>query len=1507
MGVVAHGAPVFRIGGDPGGISTRAAVMMDRANEFADIHAGLSSLTSDGWEGRAADHFRYKFNLQIKGWLDAQIAFSDASTAYQSYASTLLSAQNQCDEIRSRWEQGQQAVEQAQNNQADARSQAAAEGGTPMFDASCDEGPGRSTMAAAEADFQTLVNQVNESGTLLINALNSGISKLPERTWMDAVARTFKSVYDGFVEAVTDLVKLTWTIGGYAVIYDFGRFLCQQMTVDEFLAKWVELPGETIAGLTKALSENPGAFFEGFIKGLFDYDTFIDDPGRWVGHALPDILITIATAGAGSGASAGEKGATAASRASRIGKAVFKELTHIADVEDIAHLSKLAFNKLKKVGIHAVSNLSDLAKDAAERLRRFKEAGHTGQPPLLSPADNTPSVPHSGAHSSPSHGAPSYGTGGTPSASTSPSYGSGSTPNTSGTPAPSHGNGGYSGNASHGGAGAVDPNSRFAPPTHQQNGTPGAAQPATTPQASSGGNASHASHGGADVKDSALSPTDPGHRSNGVSSAAQPAATPHASAAGDAGTGGHAAPANAAPSASNGAHNNAFMNADTGGATHGAGSTANGATGAPATGAPATGTHGAGTPGAPAAGAPATGTHGAGTHGAPATGAPATGTHGAGTTSAPAAGAPAAGAPSTGAGAHGAPATGAPATGSHGAGASGAPAAPGAPSSGSHGAASGHSAAGGSPAAPARNNGMGEHVATGEPIPPRKPTDPDKPATGSGRDFQSTTNKTDTHSGGNQKNLDHLDFKPGDSDKVSNGQYRPIDPSSGPHRRGTDGAPKGDAFEPQPAAAGDGVPPQRPNWLSDKMREHFSEKIDNLHSGEPGANDLLRSRRDEPTFAGNSNPVHGNGETRGADELVGAGVGRSEASVGAQGSYERAGAFGGSDPSRVSHGADGFGGTADFGANAGHAGHGAHGVSNSADVGGGVGDASRGTHAAGAPTGQGGGHVGADTGTHGGSSAPAQGPHRADPGMSTGDTHGISRADSTPGHGDTPRAGHGGDGTPDAPTTPKKETPAGDGLGGDKQPHSGKHAADTPATHADEAADASKAGHGSGDASGSGNADVDAQHGHDSVEHADAEPKAKDHSANGKADDAADSTRHGDKTEADKPTSDKSHKEDDAAHHDGDEHPKDTDDKHTTKTDDADTHKSDKDADTKSTKEEGDTHKSDKVGDEEFSESERHGDSKEVRDEMSEHSNDTDAHHAGDSDKPRNSDNKPSDESSLSEDSALESPAPSYGESPDPTSGHLRPVDETVDALLGENANVVPATPEELAERSPKMPKGLLHYDDKEPPAHYKDGLGSYKNGAAITLDHHIQLGKGTHPNITTTSEMMRSEYIQPGTTKPNWRTDIHHGAIPGTERKYESIADLTADFNIDGIDRTGDYTGNFTSPMVNGDICAAEYRSTPLTNYGLPYHQYEFTGKELPPGSYAEFSIAAPDHNSPGGAPQLVFMERQPNGSFKEMTIEQLLEDGYIEGRQHHKGTVKIPDAEDLARRLERTKHRKL
>ena len=1424
MGVVAHGAPVFKIGGDPGGISTRAAVMMDRANEFGEIHSGLSSLKSDGWEGRAADHFRSKFKVQTKGWLDAQEAFSSASEAYSSYASTLASAQGQCDGIRSRWKQGRDAVQQAQNNQADARSQAAAEGGIPMFDASCDEGPGRSAMAAAVADFETLVDQVNEAGDLLITALNAGIAKLPERTWWDSVKRTVGSVVKGFVEAVADLVKLGLALSGVPMLFDFGRMLMGQMTWDEFYAKHSTIPMETIAGLAKALWEDPGAFFAGLGKALVDWDTWTDDPGRAIGHLLPDVLIAIATAGTGTAASAGEKATSGAARLARmahIGKEVFKAVLPVNpdDVRALGKLGKNLFTKFTHHGVDAADTVAKLSADARRQVSGLRGGN------LMADANKYSDAGHLSGNAS--HGANNLA-----------------------------GLDHLSGRSSHVGGGAHD--------------LAGASDLA--------GDASHAGRGTHNGGLSSTGTPDPGHRSNGVSSAAQPAATPHASAAGDAGTSGHAAPANTAPSASHGAHNNAFMNADTGGATHGAGSTANGATSAPAPGAPATGTHGAGATGAP--GAPA-------------------------------------------------------------------PGAPGAPAGGSHGVASGHGPAGGSPAAPVRNEGVGERVATGDAIPPKKPTDS--------------------------------------------------------YRVGHDRSMTPDEVGSQSAAAADGKPPWKPtdSWDSDGLSTNRDD-FDRVGTDRFGtANRMNSSYLDDSS-------THANGQTRGADELVGAGVGRREASVGAQGSYERAGAFGGSDPSRVSHGADGFGGTADVAGNAGHAGHGANGVTNSADVGGGIGDASRGTHATGAPTGQGGGHVGADSGTHGGSSTPAQGPHRADPGMSTGDTHGVSRADSTPGHGDTPRTGQGGDGTPDAPTSPKKETPAGDTLGGDKQPHSGSPAADTPATHADEAADAGKAGHGSGDAHGSGKADADAQQGHDSAERADADPKAKDHSANGKADDTADSAHRGDKTEADKPASDKSHKEDDAAHHYA-EHPKDTDDKHNTKNDDADskstkdeadTHKSDKDSDAKSDKgsaehadaapkakdhsangkaddaadsahrgDKSETNKADDAahhdGDErpkdadtktdkeddadtksdkdaapkakdhsangkadDAADSTRHGDKTEADKPTSDksHKEDDAAHHDDDSKSDKDDTDGKSDkdkdhhESENDEDGsgtlrdATDSSADSVEDQPHinpeslavfpkdyPTLNHIdsaplnmRPIDDIPELLEHPERMEPPTTIEELVERSPHRPEEP-EWDNHE----LKDvGLGDkYKTAADITVNPRGQLSDGTHPEMKSTADWTRSRYYDPESGRSVWRTDTDFGAVPGTKRAYTDIEALRHDFRIDGLDRTSHVGGSFMAPIIDDVIIPNEYRGTPITSIHEPYRQYDFNVNVLPDGYKAEISIAAPEQGSLGGTPQIQVLQHQIDGTWKPMSIADMLDADIIKGVTEHVGKPQIPDFEAIKR----------
>ena len=781
MGVSAQGAPDFTIGGDPGGISTRAAVMMDRANEFAEIHSSLSTLNSDGWTGRAANRFREKYKLQLQGWIDAQEAFSSASTAYSTYASTLQSAQSQCDEIRSRWEQGRRAVEQAQNNKADARSRAQAEGGIPMIDASCDEGPGRATMQGAEEDFQALVNEVNEAGNQLNSVLDEGISKLPERTWGDAAWRTAGSILLGVREGVEGLMKLT-TLGLPGLSADLGRLWREEITPAEFQAKYLDVPLDTLSAIALAVSTEPGKFFEELFYAATDWDTWSDDPGRASGRLLPDIAITIATAGAAASA----KGLTGTARAAFIGRELFLQTTHIGDGVDIARASKNLLKKLSTSGAHALDSLAGLGKHHP----------HSGSIPSThspgtthNPGDAS-SVPNSPGYTPPNH----------------PGYNNGSAPNLSGTPAPSHGNGGYSGNPSHGGVGAVDPNSRFAPPGQQSSGMSGAA---------------HSGNAGTTDPTSKYAP--PTHQQNGTPGTAHPGTTPQASGAGTSG-----------------------------------------------------------------AATPAAGSHGTGGTG------------------------------STGAG------TAAPAAGAHG-----------------------------NPSSPAHNGMAGEGVSAADGLPPRRSIDPDEPRHASSNDFHSSADRGESYDAGNRKDSNHLNIDSRDFDKSSNGQYSPANNTGTPQRGGV-----------------------------------------------------------------------------GTDELVGAGVGRSEASVGAQGSYERAGAFGGSDPSRVSHGADGFGGTANFGANAGHGTHGANGVTNSADTSGGLGSTPSGSHTTGSFTGHGSGNTGTGFGTHGGSSTPAQGSYPA-----AGNPHVPSHADSGSGvgHSGSHQSGQGANGhsgassSHDSPTTgggaPKSEPP----------------------------------------------------------------------------------------------------------------------------------------------------------------------------------------------------------------------------------------------------------------------------------------------------------------------------------------------------------------------------------------------------------------------------------------------------------------------------------------------------
>lgn len=159
--------------------------------------------------------------------------------------------------------------------------------------------------------------------------LDTGISKLPERTWLNAISRTAGSFGLGVKDAVTDLFNLLF-LGTPTLLNDFRRLITGGLTPEEFFLRYGEVPAEKIRAVCTALADNPQEFFKDVFYGITDAETWFDDPGRALGRLAPDIALTYFTAGAAAAA----KGLKGASRAAFIGREIVLSVTHISDVSD---------------------------------------------------------------------------------------------------------------------------------------------------------------------------------------------------------------------------------------------------------------------------------------------------------------------------------------------------------------------------------------------------------------------------------------------------------------------------------------------------------------------------------------------------------------------------------------------------------------------------------------------------------------------------------------------------------------------------------------------------------------------------------------------------------------------------------------------------------------------------------------------------------------------------------------------------------------------------------------------------------------------------------------------------------------------------------------------------------------------------------------------------------------------------------------------------------------------
>lgn len=197
---------------------------------------------------------------------------------------------------------------------------------------------------------------------------------------------------------------------------------------------------------------------------------------------------------------------------------------------------------------------------------------------------------------------------------------------------------------------------------------------------------------------------------------------------------------------------------------------------------------------------------------------------------------------------------------------------------------------------------------------------------------------------------------------------------------------------------------------------------------------------------------------------------------------------------------------------------------------------------------------------------------------------------------------------------------------------------------------------------------------------------------------------------------------------------------------------------------------------------------------------------------------------------------------------------------------------------------------------HAPSGLGSrYRIGKDIALDLKGQFAHGTHPEMRSTADWMRSQYSVPGSISPTWRDDIDHGAIAGSDRYYSDKESFIEDFHITGFDRIG-HVGAFSlTPIIDNGIIPAECRSAPPAQMNELYHQYQFTAAPLPEGVFIEICLLAEDHGSRGYAPQVRFLERVTFNNLSPLSIDELVTQHIIEGVSAHVGDVKAPDWEAL------------
>ncbi|MDX6199815.1 MAG: hypothetical protein QOJ79_2966 [Actinomycetota bacterium] len=304
-GLCAEASATSLVPGDPDQVEWLAREYGRYAGGACDAARALQRIDTGDWVGPAGDAFRAAVG-EVPAKLErGQSAFARAASCLTDYARVLREAQADAGAAVRRYAEGDAAT-------ASWHAQQDAQKNAPAYD------PGADDRLAAEHILAAARDRVDRAARRAADVLDDAKHGAPhEPGLLSKAVHAVGSFVSGAAEATWGLAEFSFKLSPTYALIDPAGFVRNLEDLGKGVGYGVQHP--------KDLG-----------KAVLDWDTWAHDPARALGHLVPDLVLVVATAGAGeAGVAAGRaaKGAEVTEELATHGVGAAARVAELSDEE----------------------------------------------------------------------------------------------------------------------------------------------------------------------------------------------------------------------------------------------------------------------------------------------------------------------------------------------------------------------------------------------------------------------------------------------------------------------------------------------------------------------------------------------------------------------------------------------------------------------------------------------------------------------------------------------------------------------------------------------------------------------------------------------------------------------------------------------------------------------------------------------------------------------------------------------------------------------------------------------------------------------------------------------------------------------------------------------------------------------------------------------------------------------------------------------------------------------